>query len=221
VGNPELVICITIYGSVRYDRRVGRMRHLSGGLLVVLALLAASCAGTKSAQPAPSSPTDGPVITGQPAGVNADDVAFATNMIASYDQTTELTELVPAHSTDPELIALASDIGAGQGPELQMMKAFLVQWHESPDAGSGQGGHGESVTGTVDHPTMTQLGSLSGTEFETLWLRAMVGHQQGAITMAQAEVANGTNVDAIAAAKQLVGTYQAQIGRMQKLLADR
>lgn len=153
--------------------------------------------------------------------MNAHDVAFATNMIASYGQSAELTALVPAHSADPALTALASDLAAAQAPQLQMMKAFLVQWNENPETSSGQGSQGESVTGMVDDATMAQLSSLRGTEFETLWLRSMVGHQQGTVKMAQAEITNGTNVDAIAAAKQLVSRYQGQIGRMQKLLANR
>ena len=53
----------------------------------------------------------------------------------------------------------------------------------------------------VDDATMARLASLNGAEFDTLWLQSMIGHHQGAIEMAKAEIANGENVDAIGLAK--------------------
>ena len=160
------------------------------------------------------------MITGAPADFNADDVTFATNMIASYRQTTELTALVPDRSTNPALIKLASDIDAAQEPEFEMVKVFLVQWNSNSDNGSGQSGNGTAVAGTVDDATMARLGSLGGQDFDEQWLQSMISHQQGVVTMAEAETAHGANVDAVATAKQLIGTHQAQIGRMQQLLGS-
>jgi uncharacterized protein (DUF305 family) len=188
-------------------------------LLLVAALVVSSC-GHSTAPPKASSSTEQPAITGAPAAFNADDVTFATNMIENYRQTTELTALVPDHSTDPELIKLASDVDAAQQPELEMMKVFLVQWDSNSDDNSGQGGNGNAVAGTIDDATMARLGSLRGQDFDTLWLQSMIGHQQGVVTMAEAETAHGTNVDAVATAKQLIGTYQGQLGRMQQLLGS-
>jgi uncharacterized protein (DUF305 family) len=188
-------------------------------LLLVTAVVVSSCAHS-TPPPKVSSTTEQPAITGAPAGFNADDVTFATNMIASYRQTTELTALVPDHSTNSELIKLASDIDAAQQPELEMVKVFLVQWDSNSDDNSGQSGNGNAFAGTVDDATMARLGSLNGQDFDTQWLQSMIAHQQGVVTMAEAEVAHGTNVDAVATAKQLIGTYQAQIGRMQQLLGS-
>ena len=39
-----------------------------------------------------------------------------------------MSALVPDRSTDPAVIKLAADISAEQGPEIETMKAFLVQW---------------------------------------------------------------------------------------------
>jgi uncharacterized protein (DUF305 family) len=188
-------------------------------LLLVTAVVVSSC-GHSTPPPKISSTTEQPAITGAPAGFNADDVTFATNMIASYRQTTELTDLVPDHSTNSELIKLASDIDAAQQPEFEMVKVFLVQWNSNSDDNSGQSGNGTAVAGTVDDATMARLGSLHGQDFDTQWLQSMIAHQQGVVTMAEAEAAHGTNVDAVATAKQLIGTYQAQIGRMQQLLGS-
>jgi uncharacterized protein (DUF305 family) len=188
-------------------------------LLLVTAVVVSSC-GHSTPTPQVSSTTDQPAITGAPAGFNADDVTFATNMIASYRQTTELTALVPDRSTNPALIQLASDIDAAQRPELEMVKVFLVQWNSNSEDTTRQSGVGTPVPGMVDDATMARLEALRGNEFDTQWLQSMIGHQQGVVTMAEAETAHGTNVDAVATAKQLIGTYQAQLGRMQQLLGS-
>ncbi len=158
------------------------------------------------------------VITGQPAGYNADDVAFATNMIPHHQQAVDLSAMVPDRSTNAGLVALADQISAAQQPEINVMNVFLVQWNENPDTNSGHAGHGSTTQGMVDAATMTKLESLSVEEFDKLWLASMISHHQGAIEMAKAEVANGDNVDAKTLAKNIVTTQEAEIGQMKQML---
>ena len=98
------------------------------------------------------------------------------------------------------------------------MKVFLVQWNENPDTASGHARHGSTMAGMVDEATMTRLESLSGPEFDTLWLESMISHHQGAIEMARAEIANGDNVDAKGLAQTIIDTQQAEIGQMKQML---
>jgi uncharacterized protein (DUF305 family) len=196
---------------------------MTARLVAVLAALAAalflsSCTSPASDGHTDHEPPDEPVITGQPAGYNADDVAFATNMIPHHQQAVEMAALVPDRSTNSELIELAQQISAAQGPEIDTMKVFLVQWNENPDDSTGHEGHGSTMQGMVDEPTMTKLGSLKGAEFDTLWLESMIGHHQGAIEMAKAEIANGENVDAKALAQKIIDAQQAEIGQMNQML---
>jgi uncharacterized protein (DUF305 family) len=187
-------------------------------LALAAALFLSSCSdGTTEGQTNPPK-SDEPVITGQPAGFNADDVAFATNMIPHHKQAVDLSALVPDRSTNAELIALAQQISAAQQPEINVMKVFLVQWNENPDTNSGHAGHGNTMQGMVDATTMTKLQSLNGAEFDKLWLESMIGHHQGAIEMAKAEIANGDNVDAKSLAKNIVTTQEAEIGQMKQML---
>jgi uncharacterized protein (DUF305 family) len=189
-------------------------------LLVALAaaLLLTSCSNSTSDDRADHPKSDEPVITGQPAGYNADDVAFATNMIPHHRQAVDLSALVPDRSTDTQLVALARQISAAQQPEIEVMKVLLVQWNENPDANSRHTGHGATMTGMVDEATMTKLQSMNGAEFDRLWLESMISHHQGAIEMAKAEIANGDNVDAKDLAKKIVGTQEAEIGQMKQML---
>ena len=182
------------------------------------ALFLSSCSSPASDGQAAHQQTDQPVITAQPAGYNADDVAFATNMIPHHEQAVELSAMVPDRSTNAELIALAQQISAAQQPEIDVMKVFLVQWKENPDTNSGDAGHGSTMQGMVDAATVTQLESMNGAEFEKLWLESMIRHHQGAIEMAKAEIANGDNVDAKTLATNIVTTQEAEIGQMKQML---
>jgi uncharacterized protein (DUF305 family) len=185
---------------------------------LTVALFVSSCSSPASDGHADHPHSDEPVITGQPAGYNADDVAFATNMIPHHRQAVELSALVPDRSTNAELVALAQQISAAQQPEINVMKVFLVQWNENPDTNSGHAGHGNAMQGMVDAATVTKLESLTGTEFDKLWLESMIGHHQGAIEMAKAEIANGDNVDAKNLAKNIVTTQEAEIGQMKQMV---
>jgi uncharacterized protein (DUF305 family) len=200
------------------------MTSITARIAAILAALAAALFLSSCTSPASNgdtdhqNPADEPAITGQPAGYNADDVAFATNMIPHHQQAVELSALVPDRSTNAELIALAEQISAAQQPEIETMKVFLVQWNENPDTNSGHAGHGSTMQGMVDAATMTKLESLNGADFDTLWLESMISHHQGAIEMAKAEIANGENVDAIGLAKNIVTAQEAEIGQMKQML---
>ena len=54
------------------------------------ALFLSSCSSPASDGHTGHEHADEPVITGQPAGYNADDVAFATNMIPHHQQAVEM-----------------------------------------------------------------------------------------------------------------------------------
>jgi len=185
---------------------------------VTVALFVSSCSSPVSDGHTEHPRSDEPVITGQPAGYNADDVAFATNMVPHHQQAIELSALVPDRSTNPQLTALAQQIAAAQQPEINVMKVFLVQWNENPDTNSGHAGHGNAMQGMVDEATMSKLKSLNGAEFDKLWLESMISHHQGAIEMAKAEIANGDNADAKTLARNIVTTQEAEIGQMKQML---
>ncbi|MDZ4232680.1 MAG: DUF305 domain-containing protein [Dietzia sp.] len=192
---------------------------------VATAVLLAGCGGTEDSagEGGGSGIPETAVITGEPAGYNADDVAFATNMIPHHQQAIELSNLVPDHSTNPELASLAGQIAATQQPEINIMNVFLVQWNENPDIGvdsdgEGHAGHGQTMQGMVDDATIAKLESLRGPEFDRLWLQSMISQHQGAVAMAKSEIADGKNVDAIAVAETIVAGQDAQIGQMTRML---
>jgi uncharacterized protein (DUF305 family) len=76
-----------------------------------------------------------------------------------------------------------------------------------------------AMAGMVDQNTINQLQSLDGAAFDTLWARSMISHHQGAITMAQAEIAHGQSVDAIHTARLIVEAQQREIAMMTHLIS--
>ena len=186
---------------------------------LVVALLLSSCSSAETEDQADSAQSSQPAITGQPAGFNADDVAFVTNMIPHHEQAIQMSALVADRSQNQEVITLADQISAAQQPEINAMRVFLVQWNENPQDGTegGHGGHG-AMSGMVDDAAMAKLQSLKGPEFDTLWLQSMISHHQGAIEMAKAEVATGENVDVKRMAQTMIDTQQVEIGQMNEML---
>ncbi|WP_445168056.1 DUF305 domain-containing protein [Mycolicibacterium sp. Dal123E01] len=147
---------------------------------------------------------------------NADDIMFAQMMIPHHEQAVALAALAPQHTTNPALLTLATTISAEQQPEIQAMKALLLQWEADPNGMPDHGGHG--MQGMVDDATMTKLGTVNGPAFDTLWLQSMIGHHQGAIDMANTEIAKGQSADMISMAKSMVSAQQAEINQMKQML---
>ena len=77
---------------------------------------------------------------------------------------------------------------------------------------------GMKMQGMVDDATMTRLASLKGAEFDRLWLQSMIGHHEGAVAMANTEIADGANADAKTLAKHIVTSQQAEISQMKQML---
>lgn len=182
------------------------------------ALLVLSCSSPASDGHDNATNTDEPLLTGPPAGYNADDVAFTGNMIRHDQQGIDMSALVPDRSTDTNVIAFAAKSASALQSNMATLRVLLVQWNENPDAKTGNGGHGNTMKGMADPATVVKLASLHGSEFDTLWLQSMISRHEGAIEMANAEIANGKNVDAIGLAKQIVSVQGAEIGSMRQML---
>jgi uncharacterized protein (DUF305 family) len=185
------------------------------------ALLLTSCHSSPSGDHAHTLPGgDKPVITGEPAAYNSADVAFANSMTAQEQQGIDISQLVPDRSTNSELVTFAAKTAAALQVDTEVLKALAAQWKEGQDKQPAAGAPSGTTGGIVDNATIANLDSLHGPKFDTLWLKSMIGLDQGAIEVANAEVANGKNVDATSLAKQIVKARQAEIGQMQQILAS-
>jgi uncharacterized protein (DUF305 family) len=145
---------------------------------------------------------------------NQADIAFAQNMIPHHQQAVDMAALVPTRTANPTMHMIAAHIAADQRAEINALRELLAQWG-APGGDTSMGG----MAGMVDQATMNRLTSLDGADFDQLWLTAMIGHHQGAVTMAQAELAHGENPDAIHMAHLIITAQQREIAYMKHLLS--
>jgi uncharacterized protein (DUF305 family) len=182
----------------------------------VAALLLSSCGGPRSQEHTDHQLFGSPVITSPPAGFNIEDLNFAVNMVAHHRQEVQMSRLVDQHAANPQVVQAAANIGAELPPEIETMKVLLVQWREDPDSQVGTGGAGPPQCAVGDDPT-ARLKSLTGPEFDSLWLQSMIRHHQAAIAIGKAEINGGHNIDAVGLAQRIIDTEQAEIVRLQQI----
>ena len=65
---------------------------------------------------------------------------------------------------------------------------------------------------------MQQLQGASGPAFDRMFLEMMIEHHRGAVEMAQTELQDGADPEALALAQKIIDTQQAEITEMDTLL---
>ncbi|MGW3415549.1 DUF305 domain-containing protein [Streptomyces sp. NPDC000888] len=161
---------------------------------------------------------------------NDADVMFAQQMIPHHQQAVEMAELADGRADDQEIKDLAAAIEKAQDPEINTMESWLKSWGKplpSASASSSVGDmagmdHGSSdpsaMPGKMSDQDMTDLEVAKGKDFDKEFAQLMIGHHQGAITMAKDEQKNGTNADAKKLAAAIVTAQTAEIEKMNEIL---
>ena len=97
-------------------------------------------------------------------------------MIPHHQQAVDISALVPTDTHNRDVIVLAKHISLDQQAEIDTMQGLLAQWGEpaTPEHGGHAGHAGMPMEGMVDDTTIDQLRSLTGADFDRLWLRSMI-----------------------------------------------
>jgi len=218
-------------------------RTLAAGLLVAAL---AGCSGPA----APSAGRTAPQPVAGAAGNEADyiararadslrnpyveaDVEFMYNMIGHHAQAITMSRMAPTHGASPEVQRLASRIINAQQDEIATMERWLRDRQKPVPEIPANGGptmmlmHGEPMQmlmpGMLTPDQLKALDAARGEEFDKLFLKDMISHHRGAVSMvkdlfgsygaAQDELvfkfANDVNVD-----------QTTEIARMEKMLAS-
>jgi uncharacterized protein (DUF305 family) len=156
--------------------------------------------------------------------VNDVDVEFAQGMIPHHVQAIDMAQLVVDRTSTPEIIELAGQIEAAQDPEIQVMVGWLEEWGEDvPDTSGadddGHGGHGDhGASGMMTDEQMAELESATGEMFDRMFLEMMIEHHEGAIVMAEIQLADGADEDVKEMAQEIIDVQRAEIDHMRDLL---
>jgi uncharacterized protein (DUF305 family) len=167
-------------------------------LVLALAGAGAACSGTTrnaanaGTPPAPVAPAPAPEnrapSTGP--GFTAADVHFMSGMIIHHAQAVLIAGWAPSHGASASVTTLCARIVVSQNDEIAMMQRWLRERQLPVPSGDPMGQH--AMPG-MDHPMLmpgmltaaqlAQLDAARGPEFDRWFLKFMIQHHQGALTM--------------------------------------
>jgi uncharacterized protein (DUF305 family) len=151
------------------------------------------------------------------------DVDFMRGMIHHHAQALLMTSLVRKRSGSDRIPLLARRTEISQQAEIETMERWLrARSEKPPDAESHRSGHGPGASlmpGMVSAHKLARLAAAEGGEFDELFLKYMIRHHQGALTMVRELAAEGGgNEPEIGAFTRHVEADQGiEIARMQDL----
>ncbi|MFE7747967.1 DUF305 domain-containing protein [Streptomyces sp. NPDC057428] len=147
---------------------------------------------------------------------NSSDIRYARMMIEHHGQALVLTALVPARARSASVERLAQRISAAQKPEIAAMEGWLKN---NGVEDSAEAHEHSSMPGMATGAQLADLRAARGKSFDALFLKLMITHHQGAVTMATEALADGNNVLVEEMANDVVAQQTVEIERMRALMS--
>ncbi|GAA4514012.1 DUF305 domain-containing protein [Nonomuraea ferruginea] len=207
------------------------MRALLVTVLLTSSALAAC--GAEAPQPSPVG-TEAPVIVPQspgatartatpgerigqvPATPTAADVRFAEGMIPHHRQALEMTALAANRTTTASVLGFAEQIALSQQPEITIMSDWLAALGRRVP--SGHDHRGMEGYGMATEEQLKALRAAEGGVFDRMFLQLMIRHHEGALKMAEEELAGGRDQRMRLMARDMYAGQGIEIARMRKIL---
>ncbi|MQA95211.1 MAG: DUF305 domain-containing protein [Streptosporangiales bacterium] len=180
----------------------------------------------KPGEPARTATPGERLPAGEAPAPNAADVTFAQMMIPHHEQALTMTALARSYAKDAKVRGIADRIEVAQRPEIRLLRSWLKRTGnpESPQGGGhgGHGGHGggahADMPGMATPDQLDDLRAARGAEFDALFLKLMITHHEGAVTMATDALADGRDLDVHRLAQDILASQRAEITRMRAML---
>jgi uncharacterized protein (DUF305 family) len=174
--------------------------------------------------PAPAAP---PPVFPQLYPVTDADVHFISGMIGHHAQAIIMAGWAPTHGASPSIRTLCERIINAQTDEIGLMQRWLRDRHQPvPEAKAGpmkmmmNGVETEMLMpGMLSEAQMKQLDAARGAEFDRLFLRFMIQHHRGAVTMVSDLFAAGAGQDegVFKMANDIQADQTTEINRMTRM----
>ena len=115
------------------------------------------------------------------------DVSFMQGMIIHHHQALLMSRLATQRTNNKTLLDLANRIGVSQADEIAFMQTWLREREEiAPEPSKDHQEHAEhKMAGMATPAQMAQLAASKSTDFDRLFLKLMIAHHDGAITMVE------------------------------------
>ncbi|MEU5691734.1 DUF305 domain-containing protein [Actinosynnema sp. NPDC020468] len=149
------------------------------------------------------------------------DLVYVASMIVHHRQALDMSALAPTRASDETVKGLAARIHDTQGPEIGAMEQWQRQFAENAPAHGHNGklpdaDHG-SMPGMASAEEMTALAAASGADFDRRFVRLMIAHHEGALTMAVDLLSKGTDVRVEEMANDVVASQSDEIARLKAI----
>ncbi|MGW2182150.1 DUF305 domain-containing protein [Streptomyces sp. NPDC001732] len=147
---------------------------------------------------------------------NSADFRYAQMMIQHHAQALEMTGLAPDRAGSAAVKRLAERIAAGQKPEIGAMEGWLTH-NDGEKRGTARGHDHSAMPGMATAAQLKRLRGAKGTAFDKLFLKLMITHHQGAVTMATEVLSEGNDVQIEEMAGDVVAQQTVEINRMRTM----
>jgi uncharacterized protein (DUF305 family) len=215
-------------------------RRLAGAI-VAAAVLTACSSVPSSAQttPQPSMPLQGEAAAIAQARADSirrpyvqADIDFMNGMIAHHAQAIVMAKWAPSHGASAQMQTLCARIINAQRDEIRTMQGWLRDRNQAvpePDTTTGMGmmmmhggqQHAMLMPGMLSADQMHELDQARGEEFDKLFLKFMIQHHHGAVSMVDDLFGSyGAAQDQLTfkLANDISADQTTEIARMQKML---
>jgi uncharacterized protein (DUF305 family) len=152
------------------------------------------------------------------------DVKFMQGMIGHHAQAIEMTALIAQRTAREEMKLLGQRIAVSQADEMDMMRAWLRA--RGQDIPSEHAHHTQEgmMPGMLSPEQMAELTAATGDAFDKLFLRYMIQHHEGALSMVDdlfKSPGAGQEGDINAFAADVDSDQRMEIDRMRAMLGSR
>ena len=158
------------------------------------------------------------------------EVQFMQGMIMHHAQAVEMTALIESHTENKDLRSLGARISHSQSDEMKFMKRWLTARGEPVSApmhhmpGMDMSKHEMLMPGMLTAKQMDALKNAKGQEFDRLFLRGMIQHHNGALTMVKDlfdTAGAGQDAELFNFATDVDSGQRAEIKIMQTMLGEK
>jgi len=192
--------------------------------LLSVALVAGTSTATAQAPTPPTTPDNAR------RGYTAGDVRFMSGMIYHHAQAILIAGWAPSHGAGPSVRTLCERIVAAQTDEIALLSRWLSDRHEAVPHPPADAEHmmmpemdsTHMMPGMLTAAQLAQLDRARGPDFDALFLRLMIQHHEGAITMVNQLFAAGAGEEnpVYKMASSVFADQTTEIERMQRMLAN-
>jgi len=142
------------------------------------------------------------------------ELQFLDTMIVHHQGAIEMAQLVATRAQHPELKRLAKSIVAEQQKEIGQLKDWRQKWFG--DAGQAVNMDLPGMSEGMNEMNLDRLDELKENEFDLEFIRQMIPHHEGAVTMAKDLMTHDPRAELRTLAENIINTQQSEINQMRE-----